>query len=146
MIDKGSNPGEIATRAHGSKQGFLLERRARLVAASVIVHSFCSDQPRLRVDGLLSNRLEKLVRRVGGHADGFSCMQQLPQRSPQFHWSQPARNHRRRLCDAVGGIMAAPRWSQASMLCSRWRGDSLRRMCAAHTDLSSVTVVAPFSS
>ena len=34
VTGRGSNPGENGTGAHGSKQGFLLERRARLVAAS----------------------------------------------------------------------------------------------------------------
>ena len=46
-----------------------------------------------------------------------------------------------RLCGAVGGIMAAPRWSQASMRCPRRGGDPPRRMSAAH-DPSLVTAVA----
>ena len=80
VTDMGSNPGENGTSAHCRKHGFLVERRARLVAASDVVHSFSSDQPRLRVDGRLSNRnvdegrgesgLEQLVKRVGRHADG----------------------------------------------------------------------------
>ena len=48
--------GEIGTGAHGSKQGFLLERRARLVAASDVAQSFSSVQPGPRVGGRLSNR------------------------------------------------------------------------------------------
>ena len=83
VTDRRSNPGEIGEGAHGSKQSVLLERMARLVAVSDVVHSFSSDQPRLWVDGRLSNRnvhedrgergrarLEQLVKRVGRHADG----------------------------------------------------------------------------
>ena len=83
VTDRCSYPREIGEGAHGSKQSVLLERMARLVAVSDVVHSFSSDQPRLRVDGRLSNRnvhedrgesgrarLEQLVKRVGRHADG----------------------------------------------------------------------------
>ena len=52
----------------GSKQGFLLERRARLVAASEVVHSFTSDQPRLRVAG----RLSKTYLKAGENVDGLA--------------------------------------------------------------------------
>ena len=40
VTGRGSNPGEIGKGAHDCKQGFLLERRALLVAASDVVHSF----------------------------------------------------------------------------------------------------------
>ena len=69
LTDRGSNPGEIGTGAHDSKQGFLLERRARLEAASEVVRSFSSDQPRLRVDGRLSNR--NVLGKAGEKVDGL---------------------------------------------------------------------------
>ena len=64
LTSRRSNPGEIGVGAHGSQQGILLERRARLVAVSVVVHSFSSDELREtylkageKVDGLVSSNL-----------------------------------------------------------------------------------------
>lgn len=106
--------------------------------SSSIPLSFSSDQLRLRVGGLLSNRnvsegrgeggrapLEQLVKRVVQHVDG--CLPHAADVATNYQVS-PAINQREtiagRLCDAVGGIMAAPRWSPASMPCSR-RGGTL---------------------
>ena len=149
VTDRRSNPGEIGEGAHGSKQSVLLERMARLVAVSDVVHSFSSDQPRLRVDGRLSNRnvhedrgesgrarLEQLVKRVGRHADG--CPPPAAAAATSRVSPAPTSPNQRetvagRLCDAVGGIMAAPRWSQASMLClPTWEG-TLHAECVRPT-------------
>ena len=78
-----------------AKQGILLVRIARLVAASV-VHSFSSDQLRLRVGGLLSSRNVS-----EGRGELSSRMRQLSQRISKSH-REPIAG---RLCDTVGGIM-----------------------------------------
>ena len=54
-----------------------------------------------------TGRLEQLVKRVGRHADGRLPHAVVAHRIPQSHQCQPVRNGR--FCDAVGGIMAAPR-------------------------------------
>ena len=46
-----------------------------------------------------------------------------------------------RLCDTVGGVMAAPRWGHASTPCPRRGRDYLRRMSAAHTEPNLVAAV-----
>ena len=130
VTDRYSNPGEIGEGAHGSKHGVLLERMARLVAVSDVVHSFSSDQPRLRVDGRLSNRnvhedrgesgrarLEQLVKRVGRHADGCpppAAAAATSRVSPASTSAKPS---------LASFATRAPRWSQASMLClPTWEG------------------------
>ena len=148
--DRGSNPGEIGNDAHDIKQGFLLARRARLVTASEVVHSFSSDKPRLRVDGRRSApegkgdsgraRIEQIVKRVGPHAGGSppcAAVAMKARVSTDLHQRETVPS---RFCDAVGGIMAPPRWRPRC--CALDGRDCPLRMGAAHTDPSLVTVVA----
>ena len=108
-----------------------------LVAASEVVHSFTSDQPRLRVAG----RLSKTYLKAGENVDGLALsillnvsgdtLMVVHRNEFQSQQPQPARNRR-------------PPLRRAS-----WQhhdgGDSIRPMSAAHTDPSFGNVVAAFS-
>ena len=108
---------------------------ARLVAASVVVHSFSSDQLGLRVGGLLSNRnvssgrarLEQLVCR-----NEFPSLTSLNQRE-NHRWPLLRRGRRHH-----GGTTTEPCLDVVPPTVR----DSLRRMTPAHTDPSLVIVVA----
>ena len=58
-------------------------------------------------------RLEQLVRRVARHVD--CCLPHAAVTATNFASLNQRETIAGRLCDAVGGIMAAPRWSQVSL-------------------------------
>ena len=138
VTNRSTTPGEIGAGAHGSKQGILLQRMAKLRWS-------CTGSPQTNCDSVLADSLSnRNVSEGRGHVD--CCLPHVAVVATNFPVSpvSPVSTSAKPSLAAFATRSAAS-WRHhdgalASMLSPRQ--DPLRRMSAAHTDPSLETAVA----